>query len=265
MRWIWSVAVVFFVASILSAAPAKDEQAEAQAILDKAIKALGGEKNLTKLTSFTVKIDSRCFFPKFCSASQVTEFSCDCDGRLHWLSVLELERVKGTFVHLRRETVINGDQSWNAMNGKPRDSTTEEMAIAKEMLEDCLVTYLAIPQFPLLKGKSYKLTPLGDCKVGETSAVGIKAVREGRQDIQLFFDKDTGLPLKRSWVRKLKLGPQLITDKHEVLYDDYKEVGGVKYPAKLRISIDDKETEAAEITELKIVEKFDEKTFAKPE
>jgi hypothetical protein len=265
MRWIWSVAAVPLVASVLAAAPAKDEQAEAQAILDKAIKALGGERNLAKLASFTVKVDSRCFFPKYSSASQVTEFSCDSNGRLHWLSVLELEKVKGTFVHLKRETVINGDQSWNAMNGTPRDYTTEEMAIEKEMLENCLVTYLAIPQFPLLKGNSYKLTPLGDSKVGDKAAVGIKVVREGREDIQLFFDKDTGLPLKRTWVRKLKLGTELIIDKQEVVYDDYKEVGGVKYPARLKIFKDDRENESAEITELKLVEKFDKKTFAKPE
>jgi hypothetical protein len=263
--WIWTLVLAPVLASPVVAAPAKDEQAEARAILDKAIKALGGEKNLAKLASFTVKVDSRYFIPKYSSASQITELSCDSDGRLHWLSVLELEQVKGTFKHFRREAGINGDRSWIAMNGKLSNLTTEEMAIEKEMFEDCLVTHLAIPQIPLLKGNSYKLTPLGDSKVGDKAAVGIKVVREGREDIQLFFDKDTGLPLKRTWVRKLKLGTELIIDKQEVVYDDYKEVDGVKYPARLRIFKDERQTEAAEITELKSVEKFDEKTFAKPE
>jgi hypothetical protein len=50
----------------------------------------------------------------------------------------------------------------------------------------------------------------------------------------------------------------------EVLYDDYKEKDGVKYPGKVLVNRDGKKYVESETTEYKPAEKIDDKTFEKP-
>jgi hypothetical protein len=51
----------------------------------------------------------------------------------------------------------------------------------------------------------------------------------------------------------------------EVVYEDYKESGGIRYPTKIKRIQGGRSTTEEEVTQFKAVEKFDEKTFAKPE
>jgi hypothetical protein len=261
-RWMWTLIYLLMLPIISPAAPAKDDQAEAQAILDKAIKALGGEEKLARLTSFALKSRGRFYFDGE-TGIQTLELSCDLPGRLRRKSTFATDDVATI------ECIINGDQGWISFNGiKTSELTLEQIAREKDGLEKGLWTDLAVGHLPLLKGNGYKLTPLGDSKIGDRRVVGIKITREGQSDIQLYFDKDTDLPVKRSWLEKepaTSKNPSRESVNVEVLFDDYKEVGGVKYPAKLTMFRNDKKTYEGMITELKIVEKFDEKTFAKPE
>jgi hypothetical protein len=50
----------------------------------------------------------------------------------------------------------------------------------------------------------------------------------------------------------------------ETFFDDYKEVDGVQQPMKLLIKRDSKDYLDAEISEVKLHEKLDDKTFDKP-
>jgi hypothetical protein len=252
-------------ASLAAAAPAKDEQAEAQAILDKAIKAVGGEERLTKLTSFTVKTRCKYCFHEGGTGIQTVHLSYDSSRRVRMESTLVYELTKANVQDANIDFIINGSEAWVSLNGKPRAMSEEEAARQMEFLDRSLRSDLGIRQLPLLKGKGYNLTPLGDSKIGDHRSVGIKVSREGQSDIRLYFDKDTGLPVKRSSLRKEPAKTKNPSTKVEVLFDNYKETGGIKYPAKLTFLEDDREVRTEEITEFTIVEKFDEKTFAKPE
>jgi hypothetical protein len=259
-RWMWAAFVLPLLTTLLTAAPAKDDQAEAEAILDKAIKAVGGEEKLTKLRSFTVTYRGK-FYMGDQTGIVMSEFSYDLPSRSRRHSVIEDGEV------LTIECVISGKQGWVSFNGKTSDLTQEQIVREKDYIEEGFLRDLAI-HLPLLKGKAYKVTPLGDSKVGDRRAAGIKVSREGQPDIQLHFDKDTGLMLKRSWLTEESPTPKSPSVKPvmwEVLFDDYKEVGGVKYPTKQTMFRNAKKTNEGTITELKIVEKFDERTFAKPE
>lgn len=261
-RLMWTAFALPFLTTLLTAAPAKDEQAEAEAILDKAIKAVGGEERISKLTSFTEKSRSKYWWPPKGEPGIMTvELAYDFPRRLRVLTVIDADQ--------QIDCIINAGQGWIGFSGNWSELTDEQIAREKDMLEEGLLTNLGgIRQLPLLKGKGYKLTPLGDSKIGDRRGVGIKVSREGQSDIELYFDRDTSLPLKRSWLRKeppTPNKPSLEPDKWEVLFDDYKEVGGVKYPAKQTMFRNDKKTGEGTITELKIVEKFDDKVFAKPE
>jgi len=93
---------------------------------------------------------------------------------------------------------------------------------------------LRMPQLlPDLKGKDFMLSNLGEVKVGDKPALGIGLSHKDHKDVNLFFDKETGLPAK-SEVRITDPNGKELTI--EYLYSDYKESDGVKNPMKIAIS-----------------------------
>src|SRR5262249_23123670 len=118
-----------------------------------------------------------------------------------------------------------------------------------------------LPQLlPALRDKAYKLSPLGEVKVGTQAAVGITIAHNDRKDVSLFFDTDTGLPLK-SEVRLPD--PRGKDTTVEFLYSDYKDFSGAKLPSKIMIKRDNMDF-TLELMEIKAAEKVDEGRFDRP-
>jgi len=265
-RWIGAALASPLLAALLMAAPAKDEQAEAEAILDNAIKAVGGQEKLTKLTSFVLKLKRKSTpRPDGAALETAIDISYEFPDRKRTETIREVGGTKTTFLQ-----ILDGDKGWLSSRGTTREMTVVQTArLRTEQFAE-----FPMRQLLLYKGKGYKLTTLGESKVEEKRVVGVKVSSEGNPDTRLFFDKDTGLLLKRESElnRAVPAGggvpaggeePKPVTV--EIIYEDYKEAAGVKYPTKTtRFQRGQKVTED-EVTELKVVEKFDEKTFAKPE
>jgi hypothetical protein len=265
--WIGTVFALPLFTVLLLAAPAKDEQAEAEAILDKAIAAAGGQDKLAKLKSFTIKCIEKNWNESSGTDSENTaEYSYDYPDRER------RQRTRGigetTFTST---TILNGDKAWLTADGKTR-------RIEDKVLPDALAEFTEFPvrKWPLYKDKGYKLAPLGESKVGDKRVVGVKALFENKPDAKLFFDKETGLLIKGEYdlsrLEAFRRGgtpsrAESESGKAEILLEEYKEANGIKYPTKLTAtSIEDgkKHISRCEITEFKVVEKFDEKTFAEP-
>jgi outer membrane lipoprotein-sorting protein len=261
-----AVVVLLIIANHLTAAPTKDGQAEAEAILNKAMKVLGGEDKLTKLNTFVVKSREKTTVSGVEKQSIESTHSYEFPDKMRFEYKAQAPRMKGA---LEGVQVFNGEHAWCFTGG-----TTIELP------NDHLMYFRHYPfhefpvrLLPLLKGKDYKLTLVGDAKVEERRATVIMASREGAVDMKYFFDKDSGLLLKQEYLytRSEDSGdPQRASPddpkamKVEILYEEYKESGGIKYPSR-SVRLENGETRVGEITEFKIVEKFDEKTFAKPE
>jgi hypothetical protein len=266
--WICAALAWPLLASLLIAAPAKDEQAEAEAILDKAIAAAGGQDKLAKLKSFTIKFIQQ---NKDGSTGTVSESTAE-------YSFAHPDRHRREFAHGKGKTkfttitIVNGDKAWVSVGGKVH-------AIQADGIPDGFaeLTEFPVRKWPLYKNKGYKLAPLGESKVGDKPVVGVKVLFEGKPDAKLFFDKVTGLLIKGEYdlsrlaaARKAGApGPgESESGTAEILLEEYKEANGIKYPSKLTATtIEDgkKHISRCEITEFMLVEKFDEKTFAKPE
>ena len=117
-------------------------------------------------------------------------------------------------------------------------------------------------RMPLLKDKAYTLSALKEVKVNGKAAVGVKVAAKGHKDIELYFDKDSGLQVKTV---RVSLDPQTMKDvSYEVIYSDIKEFNGVKHATKALVNQDGKKYMEMEITEFKALDKVDEKEFAKP-
>ena len=87
-----------------------------------------------------------------------------------------------------------------------------------------------------LKIKEESLSPrvLGKVKVGDREAYQVSARADG-QRVQLFFDAQTGLLLRRLVMRNTVLG----AFPEQTDYDDYREVDGVKLAFVTRFSAPD--------------------------
>src|SRR5207247_5297407 len=91
-----------------------------------------------------------------------------------------------------RTTVINGDKGWITLMGNTDVMPDDQLEAAKEELYAGWVAGLLAP----LKDAAFKLTPLGEIKVGDRPAVGVKVGHKDHKDVNLYFDKDKGLLLK---------------------------------------------------------------------
>jgi hypothetical protein len=230
------------------AADAKD----AKATLDKAIKALGGEKKLSKVKAMTWKTKGKLIF-----GDNENEFTVEttAQGLTHIRTIF-----KGEFGgnEVKSVTVLAGEKGWRQVG----DTTTKfnKMALANEKR----TVYLQMVPITLvpLKGKGFKVAADGEEKVGGKPAVRLKITGPDGKTFTLSFDKKSGLPVKQ--VAKVfdifgKEFTQVTT------YADYKDFGGIKKATKLEAGRDGKTFMKAEVSGFKVLDKVDAKTFAAPD
>jgi len=106
------------------------------------------------------------------------------------------------------------------------------------------------------------LTKLDEIKVGDKPAVGVKVSAKGHKDFKLFFDKSSGLPVKKVRICLDVEGSQ--EELSEALYADYKDFDGIKFPTKVTFSRDGKKRTEWELLEVKLLDKVDPAEFEKP-
>jgi hypothetical protein len=115
-----------------------------------------------------------------------------------------------------------------------------------------------------LEKKDYKLSPLGDVKVGDQLAAGVRVSKEGRRDVNLFFDKAKGHLVKSEYmIKDIKFsGDQEISQTN--FYFDYKEFQGPRLPTRMVIERDAKKYVDIHLTDIQLLERLDDSTFDRP-
>src|SRR5262249_8374773 len=114
-----------------------------------------------------------------------------------------------------------------------------------------------------LKDKEkFKLTPLGETKVNDKPAVGIKVESKGRRDVGLWFDKESGLFNKIERRTMDFMANQEVSE--ERIITAYRDIDGLKTAKKVTVMRDGKKFLEAEVEEVKFLDKIDDGEFAKP-
>jgi hypothetical protein len=229
------------------------ELAEAKALLGKSIKALGDKEKLARLPAATLKTKGTIQV-KGMTAEFSGEWSAQAQEKYRW----EIDAsFNGQAVSVA--LILNKDKGWARHGGNqsqeipPDAHALAHTDFAAVRLAERLVT---------LEDKAYHLSPLGELKINDRTAVGIKVAHEGGPDIDLFFDKETMLPLRTELrVKEGKDGQEVL---HSFSYGDYKEVDGVKHFTKLTFRRDDKVLIEMELSDIKLQEKLDDGVFDKP-
>ena len=238
LRFGMMVGLVFTLTGVLRA----DEPKE---IIEKAIKAGGGEEKLAKFKAHTWAAKGT-YYGAGDGMPYTAEYAVQFPDKIR-------VEIKNVFT-----LVLNGDKGWMKMGDDAQEMSAEQLAEQKEQQHAGYVTTL-LP----LKGQGYTLTALGDSKAGDRPVVGVKVSSKGHRDVSLYFDKETHLLLKGEWIVKAQEeGGKEVTQ--ETLYGDYQDVQGAKLPMKVTINREGKKYVEGENSDLKAVEKPDEKMFGKP-
>jgi hypothetical protein len=232
------------------AARAEEKKDDAKALIEKAIKAAGGEAKLAKFNAVTFKGKGK-FYGMGDGVDYTGEWSVQKPDKMR----VEIKSGDFTFTQ-----VVNGDKVWRKI-GDNAEEVTDKDAV-KEAKENMYAEGVA-SLLPLVKDKGYEFAALGEVKVADKPAVGVRVSHKGHRDVNLFFDKDSGLLVKsEATVKDEMTGGKEETQ--ETLYSDYKEIGGAKHATKVVINRDGKKYIDAEMSDYEPKEKLDDKVFEKP-
>jgi hypothetical protein len=251
-RFYSAVLVTLFGAGLTC--PLRADEREATAILDKAIKALGGEEKLGKIEVFIWKGRS-----KYTLAGHKGEFTGQAtfQGLDHFRAEAEGELNGKPYKGVR---VINGSKGWEKY-GDMKTKEMDEKAVAnwKRNIYLQLVPITLVP----LKSKGFKIDSAGEDKVGDKAAVGIRATGPDGKDFKIYFDRESGLPVK---LVAQVVGPNGKEHEMEQTYADYKDFAGIKKFTTVESKDEGKVVSKREITEFKVLDKdkVPADTFAEP-
>jgi hypothetical protein len=244
-------AVVGTIFVLALSGPAWADDKEATAILDKGIKALGGEEKLAKVKATTWKAKGK---QSIGSNESDVSVEMTTEGLDHLRQQFEGDlggnRVQGI-------VVLAGDKGWLSILGMTKELDKNDLAEEKRNL------YLQVLPATLvqLKGKDFKVAVAGEEKIDDKPALGIKVMAPDGKDFTLFFDKESGLPVKMVAKVTLFRGQEV---KLETTFGNYKEFNGIKKATELKTKRDGEKFRELEITEFKVLDKVDPKTFDKP-
>ena len=246
-------AVMTFGFVLAVGAPARaDDAADARALVEKAVKAHGGQEKLDKLPGTTLKFKGT-FHGMGEGIPMAGDISTQGPDKLRVDITVEAGGQKIPIVN-----VLAGDKGWNKIAKDTNEFDKDQLAEAKEEAYAGWVVTLAP-----LKDKQFKLSLIGEQEIEKRKALGVKVSSKGHRDVDLYFDKETGMLVKAQTTVKDDATGQEVTE--ETFPGEYKDVQGVKQPTKFLVKRDGKLFIEGEATDVKLAEKLDAGTFAKPE
>jgi hypothetical protein len=225
-------------------------QDEAKAILDKAIKAHGGADKLNKAKGQTAKAKGKMEVLGGLEFTQESAIQYPDKMR-------EVVHLTVNGMNIDVTTVYNGEQGWINSMGQ---TMPLEGAIL-EAVKDAMDT-MALSRLAFAGSKELRLSLLGESKVNDKPVLGVKVSREGHKDVNMYFDKGTGLLTKFEHRIKDAQSGQEVAEERIIL--EYQDVDGMKVAKKVTVNRDDKKYMEADILEVKLSDKVDSSLFEKP-
>lgn len=123
---------------------------------------------------------------------------------------------------------------------------------------------MSLGQLTPLLDKKWDLSLVGEVKVEDKPALGVRVSGKGKgfKDINLFFDKKSGLLVK---MERTALNVETGNDvQEERIIKGYQEKDGRKVPSKVVVFRDGKQLIEAEVTEYSFMDQIDAGEFAIP-
>jgi hypothetical protein len=154
-------------------------------------------------------------------------------------------------------TVFNGKEGWIKANDK-------DIKVTKEILDEFKEAgyWMSLSGVSGLKDKSLKLSLVGETKVNGKPAIGVKVSKEGKRDIDLYFDKTTGLLAKTDRQARDFMSGQEVRE--ERIIAEYQDIMGRKMAKRVTVNRDGQKLLEAEVLQVQILDRIADTEFAKP-
>lgn len=237
--------------AFVSAARA-DDAADAKAIIEKAIKARG-DKPDTPHGAMTWK-DKGQFTAMGFTLPYTADWAFQAPDKYRFVFAATFGDAK-----INMTLVVNGEKAWAAEGGKVEELTGEKL------IQTCNEAYQfwVMSLTPLVKEKGFTLATAKGQDVNGKPTSAVKITSEKKPAITLYFDKETGLLVKREVVVKDEFQKwKEVLD--EATFSDYKDIDGMKFFTKMKLVRDGKKLIEATFSDQKMAEKLDAKLFEKP-
>ncbi len=150
-------------------------------LLDRAIKAQGGDEKLSKAqgatfnTKGTIEVENM--------KGEVTgDVAVQGEDHIRW---------NATFSAMGRmdsgTIVVTPEKIWGKGGNREAEEAPKEIAFIRDVFR----TIRLSQNLTALRNKEVMVSHLGEVKIDNRAAVGLKVTTKGRPDIDLFFDKET--------------------------------------------------------------------------
>jgi outer membrane lipoprotein-sorting protein len=227
------------------------QEVDLKALFKKAIEAHGGDQFLAKKAA-TAKFKGTIVLMG-ATIDMTGETSIQKPDKLRNTMTIEIQGKKIEII-----TVFNGQKMWVSAGGETKEINDDK--ILKEVRESMLVEGAGgLTEF--IK-EPYTLSSVGEVKVKDADAIGVRVSKKGQRDLNLFFDKKTNLVVKTEMRSYDYMSGQEVTQ--EKFITSYQERGGLKVPKTMEILKDGKAFITMEITEAEALDRLDDSVFAKP-
>ncbi len=228
-----------------------DDAADAKAIVEKAVKARG-DKPDAKFSAMTWK-DKGKFTGGGFELPYTAEWAFQSPDKYRFVFTGTVGDAK-----INMTVVVNGEKAWEAEGDKSREITGEKLEQTRNEAYQFRVSALT----PLLTDKDFTLATAKGKDVDKKPTVAVKVTHDKKPPITLYFDKESGLLVKRELIVKDEFQKwKEVLD--EAYFSDYKESDGKKHFTKLKIVRDGKTLIESTLSDAKEAEKLDPKLFEK--
>jgi len=200
------IACLLLTATARAAAPAP-----ARAIVEKAIQAEGGREKLARELGVHAKLRGTIHFLN--GAAFTTDLYTYKQGQMKQVAEYDLQGTKRVLT-----LVLNGRDAWVAVDGQAQPLDEEALASTREEMYVAHVSSL----LPLVKDKGFELSALRAGKVNGHAVAGVRVRSKGHPDVNLYFDRASGLLLKREYRARDARSEKEVS--FVSLYSDYREL-----------------------------------------
>lgn len=226
-------------------------QDDLRAVIDKAIKAHGGEANLDKHKASQTKTKGKVE-REGNTIDFVEEVTLHLPNKFKSVSEFEFMGAHKIIVG------FDGSQAW--LNADGNDISMMFDKLTDLMKEQAYI--LEAARLSKLKDKRFELTSLGESKVQDKPAMGVRVGSKGHMDLNLYFDKNSGLLVKVEY-RTLDLASNQEINEERII-TEYQDKDGMKVPKKAIVNRDGKKYLEVEVVEVKFLNDIDDTQFSKP-
>lgn len=225
--------------------------AEPVALVDKAVRALGGAEKLARVRAATWKEKGTRTF-------QGNDIPFDAEVLVQGTDHIRREwEVGGGGMKVGGVVVVTSESAWSKMMGNVEELAGERLADEHRRVYLTVIPITVLP----LKSEGYRLATIADEQVGERPAAGLKVTPPDGKEFRLYFDKETGLPVRVVAKVLAQEGAGECTE--ETTYSDYKAFDGVQKATSILIKQNGAKVSEVQVGEFKVLGHTDAKAFEK--